>query len=81
MDPLLAARIMFYVFVIHEFEHALLRLKNDDCIWGPVHTSIGQEAIAAASVTALRKTDKFISRKSLAFCTPRFMESYNRRSS
>jgi 2-oxoisovalerate dehydrogenase E1 component len=60
MDPLLAARIMFYVFVIHEFEHALLRLKNDDCIWGPVHTSIGQEAIAAASVTALRKTDKFI---------------------
>lgn len=60
MDPLLAGRILFYVYVIHEFEHALLRLKNDDCIWGPVHTSVGQEAIAAASVTAIRKTDKFI---------------------
>jgi 2-oxoisovalerate dehydrogenase E1 component len=60
MEPLLAARILFYIYVIHEFEHALLRLKNDDCIWGPVHTSVGQEGIAAASVTALRKTDKFV---------------------
>jgi len=39
-----AARILFYVILIHEFEKALLELKNDDCEWGPVHTSIGQES-------------------------------------
>jgi 2-oxoisovalerate dehydrogenase E1 component len=60
INILLAARILFYVNVINEFEHALLGLKNDDCIWGPVHTSVGQEGIAAASVTAIRKSDKFV---------------------
>jgi len=59
IDRILLARILFDVFVINEFETAVLKLKNDDCVWGPVHTSIGQEAIAAASVAALRKTDKF----------------------
>ena len=54
-----AARILFYVILIHEFEKALLELKNDDCVWGPVHTSIGQEAVAAATVVALKNGDKF----------------------
>jgi 2-oxoisovalerate dehydrogenase E1 component len=53
------SRILFDVFVINEFETAVLKLKNEDCVWGPVHTSIGQEAIAAATVAALKTSDKF----------------------
>ena len=59
IDKKLMGRILFDVFVINEFETAVLKLKNDDCVWGPVHTSIGQEAIAAASVAALKISDKF----------------------
>jgi len=59
IDKKLLARILFDVIVINEFETAVLKLKNDDCVWGPVHTSIGQEAIAAASVAALKTSDKF----------------------
>lgn len=53
-----AARILFEIFLINTFENELLRLKDQDCIWGPVHTSVGQEAIAAAVMAALGKTDK-----------------------
>jgi 2-oxoisovalerate dehydrogenase E1 component len=59
IESRLLARMLFDLNVIHEFEKAVLSLKNDDCVWGPVHTSIGQEAIAAASVAALRTSDKF----------------------
>jgi len=59
IDKKILARILFDVYAINEFETAVLKLKNDDCIWGPVHTSIGQEAIAAATVAALRISDKF----------------------
>lgn len=59
IDKKILARILFDVYAINEFETAVLKLKNDDCVWGPVHTSIGQEAIAAASVAALRISDKF----------------------
>lgn len=58
MTALTAARILFDIFLINDFEHAVLKLQDDSCVWGPVHTSVGQEAIAAASVAALRKTDK-----------------------
>lgn len=61
MDPRAAARMLFDLFLINEFEHALLELKNDDCVWGPVHTSVGQEAIAAGGIAALRDTDKVMS--------------------
>ena len=59
IDSKLLARMLFDINVIHEFEKAVLSLKNDDCIWGPVHISIGQEAIAAACAAALRPSDKF----------------------
>ena len=49
IDKILLGRILFDVFVINEFGTAVLKLKNDDCVWEPVHTSIGQETIAAAS--------------------------------
>jgi 2-oxoisovalerate dehydrogenase E1 component len=57
--PHLLARMLFDIRVIHDFEQAVLTLKSEDCIWGPVHTSIGQEAIAAGTVAALKLTDKF----------------------
>ena len=59
VEPRLLARMLFDIQVIHDFEEAVLSLKNDDCVWGPVHTSIGQEAIAAGCAAALRTTDKF----------------------
>lgn len=60
MNPRLAARMLFDILLINEFEHALLRLKAEDCVWGPVHTSVGQEAVAAGVVAALRKSDKVV---------------------
>lgn len=58
MSPVVASRILFNIFLINEFEKVVLQLKADGCVWGPIHVSIGQEAVAAASVAALRKTDK-----------------------
>jgi 2-oxoisovalerate dehydrogenase E1 component len=57
MDRRLTARILFTMTLINRFEHALLQLKNADCVWGPVHTSIGQEAVAAAPIAALQEGD------------------------
>ena len=54
----LPARLLFDVLLIHEFEHAVLALKNDDCVWGPVHSSVGQEAVAAGVIAALNPADK-----------------------
>jgi 2-oxoisovalerate dehydrogenase E1 component len=58
LDPLFAARMVFELELINRFEHELLRLKNNGCVWGPVHSSVGQEAVAAASMAALRRGDK-----------------------
>ncbi len=60
IDPVKARRILFDIYLINAFEHRLLDLKKADCIWGPVHTSVGQEGAAAAAVAALRTTDKFL---------------------
>ena len=54
-----AVRMLFDVLLINRFELALLELKGNDAVWGPVHTSVGQEATAAATVAALRPADKF----------------------
>lgn len=58
ISAVVLSRILFEMFLINEFEHCLLGLKKDDCIWGPVHTSVGQEACAAAAIAALGKEDK-----------------------
>jgi 2-oxoisovalerate dehydrogenase E1 component len=60
LAPGAASRMLFDIFLINEFEHALLRLKADDCVWGPVHTSVGQEGVAAGVVAALRRSDKIV---------------------
>jgi 2-oxoisovalerate dehydrogenase E1 component len=60
VNPHVAARMLLDIVLINEFEHALLRLKAQECLWGPVHTSVGQEAVAAGVVAALRKSDKIV---------------------
>ncbi len=60
LTPHAASRLLFDIILINEFEHALLRLKADDCVWGPVHTSVGQEAVAAGVAAALRASDKMV---------------------
>lgn len=52
------ASMLFQVYLIREFEQALLTLFADGCIHGPVHTSIGQEACAAGTIGALQPRDK-----------------------
>ncbi len=59
IDAQILSRMLFDISVISNFELAILALKNENCVWGPVHTSIGQEAIAAATVAALSPSDKF----------------------
>jgi len=48
----------FLLHLVRKFEATLLDFIGDDLVYGPVHSSIGQEAIAAAMGTVLRKTDK-----------------------
>jgi 2-oxoisovalerate dehydrogenase E1 component len=60
IGPQVAVRMLFDILLINEFEHALLRLKAEDCVWGPVHTSVGQEGVAAGVVSALRTSDKLV---------------------
>jgi 2-oxoisovalerate dehydrogenase E1 component len=59
LDPLVAARMLFDVLTIQSFEHAVLDLQRQGCVWGPVHSSVGQEATAAASAAACRTGDKW----------------------
>jgi 2-oxoisovalerate dehydrogenase E1 component len=59
-DPLKARRILFQIYLINSFEHALLNLKKDGCVWGPVHCSVGQEGAAAATAAALKTSDKYL---------------------
>lgn len=53
-----AARMYFQMCLVNRFEQEVLRLKEQDCVWGPVHSSIGQEAEAAAAIAGLRRTDR-----------------------
>ena len=52
-----ARRMLFLIDLVREFETALLELSGQGLVHGPVHASVGQEAIAAASAEALEKTD------------------------
>jgi 2-oxoisovalerate dehydrogenase E1 component len=49
--------MLFLLHLIRAFELEVLTLKDEDLIHGPVHASIGQEAVAVAVSIALRKTD------------------------
>ncbi len=45
------------LYLIHAFENKLLELKNENMIHGPVHTSIGQEAVAVGVMAGLLPSD------------------------
>ncbi|MEA3408342.1 MAG: thiamine pyrophosphate-dependent enzyme, partial [Chloroflexota bacterium] len=49
--------MLFLLHLIRAFESKLLDLESMDLIHGPVHSSIGQEAVASAVATALHKSD------------------------
>jgi 2-oxoisovalerate dehydrogenase E1 component len=51
------ARMLLLLYLVREFETAVLDLKDRDLVHGPAHTSVGQEAIAAATAVTLRKSD------------------------
>ena len=51
------ARMMFLLHLIREFEITVLDLHEAGLVHGPAHSSVGQEAIAAATAVVLRKTD------------------------
>jgi 2-oxoisovalerate dehydrogenase E1 component len=53
-----ASRLLFLIILINAFERSLIELKAGDGVWGPIHLSLGQEAIAAAMATSLRRTDQ-----------------------
>jgi 2-oxoisovalerate dehydrogenase E1 component len=61
LDQRQLAGMLFEIFLIREFEQALLTLQADGCVHGPVHTSIGQEACAAGACSALSPADKISS--------------------
>ncbi len=50
-------RMLALLHLIRAFESKVLELKDANLIHGPVHLSIGQEAVAAAVAVALRRTD------------------------
>ena len=50
-------RMLFLLHLIREFEDKLLELKDANLVHGPVHSSIGQEANAAAAAVLLKKSD------------------------
>jgi len=57
IDNTTLVRMTFFLHLVRKFETVLLDLVKEDLIYGPVHSSIGQEAVAAAVGTALQKSD------------------------
>ena len=68
------------LYLIRAFETKVLELKNENLIHGPVHSSIGQEAVAVGAINAICQTDsisgshrahhQFLA-KALAYYTPK----------
>lgn len=68
------------MILIRAFEEKLIALKDKNLINGPVHTSVGQEAVAVGAAMAVRREDKFCGThrahhqylaKALCACTPK----------
>lgn len=57
IDIIEHSKMLELVYLIRYFEQTLLNLKDKQVVHGPVHTSIGQEAIAAGCGIALKKYD------------------------
>ncbi|MHB1296585.1 MAG: alpha-ketoacid dehydrogenase subunit alpha/beta [Anaerolineae bacterium] len=50
-------RMAALLYLVRDFETQVLDFKDADLVHGPAHTSVGQEAVAAAAAVVLRKTD------------------------
>jgi len=61
IDPDDLVRTLALLYLIREFETVVLELKDEDLGHGPVHASIGQEAVAVAVAVALSKSDMIAS--------------------
>lgn len=48
------------LLLIRRFEETLLELKGRNLVHGPVHSSIGQEAVAVGAALALRSSDTIV---------------------
>ena len=57
-DPVLLARMLEQLLIIRDFEARILVLFQTGCVWGPAHSSIGQEGGAVGAISALRPGDK-----------------------
>ena len=55
------ALMLFLLHLVREFENRVLDLNDADLVHGPAHTSVGQEAVAAAVAAVLRKSDMIAS--------------------
>ncbi|MHC4253620.1 MAG: thiamine pyrophosphate-dependent dehydrogenase E1 component subunit alpha, partial [Planctomycetota bacterium] len=49
--------MLLELHLIREFETKLIDLGNAGLVHGPVHTSVGQEAVAVGAMAALRRSD------------------------
>jgi 2-oxoisovalerate dehydrogenase E1 component len=58
MAPSTLLWMLQQMILIRRFEEKLVEMKSEDLIHGPVHTSVGQEALAVGVATALRQQDK-----------------------
>ena len=50
-------QMLFLLHLVREFETTVLDFSENGLVWGPAHASVGQEAVAAGTAVALRKTD------------------------
>jgi 2-oxoisovalerate dehydrogenase E1 component len=50
--------IYFTMLLIHQFENGLIDLQKKGLLWGPLHTSHGAEAAAAAAIATLNNEDR-----------------------
>lgn len=57
VEKIVHLRMLELVYLVRAFEQTLLGLKGEDLVHGPVHTSVGQEAVAAGCGTALERGD------------------------
>jgi len=55
--PAALRNLLFQMYLVRRFERNLLELKKNNLIHGPVHTSIGQEAVAVGTMAALGRAD------------------------
>jgi len=57
-SPAMLLWMLQQMILIRRFEEVLLGLHNDGLVNGPVHTSVGQEGVAAGAAAALRPADR-----------------------